>query len=281
MLLTSSQLNQFARDGYVVVQAALTPAQVTLIAAEADEIYSEISGLHFDGAHEVGHNLRGTEVFANRIVWAAAAKPALLALGRCQAILQPVQQLLGSPSADHLINQLHAKRPGDGTAFLWHQDEQNRRRFDPDWSDRNGCGSFVQTLAALDPCTPDNGPLTVLPGSHRWGYLHFDTFFQTAELQSFLQTRGIAVDVATLERPLLVDAGDIVFMHPHVVHSSSANRSCAARRMFLNGFSYPGANRRAYPGVGSGKRIALCTGLEIETCEHAPLPCPTLTLSPA
>jgi hypothetical protein len=52
-------------------------------------------------------------------------------------------------------------------------------------------------------------------------------------------------------------------MHPLLIHGSWANKSAQSRRMFINGFSYPGANHSPYPGVGSTKRISLTTGLEV------------------
>lgn len=69
--------------------------------------------------------------------------------------------------------------------------------------------------------------------------------------------------------PLLLKPGDVVFMHPHLIHGSDSNTSDKRRLMFINGFSYPGANHKPYPGIGSAKRISLKTGQEVPEQEVA------------
>ncbi len=51
--------------------------------------------------------------------------------------------------------------------------------------------------------------------------------------------------------------GDIIFMHPYLVHGSKPNESTGSRRTFINGFSYPGSNTQPYPGKGSSENIDL------------------------
>ena len=49
--------------------------------------------------------------------------------------------------------------------------------------------------------------------------------------------------------------GDTLFFGPYTAHASFENRSDAYRRVFINGYAYPGANRRVYPGEGAGRRL--------------------------
>lgn len=81
----------------------------------------------------------------------------------------------------------------------------------------------VDTSAALD-----NGPLHVVPGSHRFGHLpHVDT-------PSHL---GVAGDW-TFDDAVRIDgsAGDVIFFHVHTLHGSPPNRSPTARPVFINRF---------------------------------------------
>ena len=277
MKLTPEQIAFYELNGYVIVRELFQQEEVNTIKNVASKIADETKQFSTASPGDTFNDLRGTSVVLTtnsksdqvikRIVWAAAADPKLLTFGRNKRILTPVSQLLGSESealaeADHLINQIHYKTPGDEVAFPWHQDEQNRRFFDPEWEDINKKGSFVQTLAAIDNCTEDNGPLYVIPGSHRLGFLKFKGFLQSDELQTEVATKGI--DVKSTQVPLLMNAGDVVFMHPHLIHGSWPNNSNEPRRMFINGFSYPGANHKPYPGKGSAKRISLVTGKELD-----------------
>lgn len=80
----------------------------------------------------------------------------------------------------------------------------------------------VDTSGALD-----NGPLYVVPGSHRYGHLpHVDT-------PSHL---GVPGDEWSFDDALRIDglAGDTIFFHIHTLHGSSPNRSPHARPVFIN-----------------------------------------------
>jgi ectoine hydroxylase-related dioxygenase (phytanoyl-CoA dioxygenase family) len=65
------------------------------------------------------------------------------------------------------------------------------------------------------------------------------------------------IDIESEQIPLLMEAGDVAFMHPRLIHGSWPNTSNKPRRMFINGFSYPGANHKPYPGKGSTQRTAI------------------------
>ena len=50
---------------------------------------------------------------------------------------------------------------------------------------------------------------------------------------------------------------DVVMFGPYTVHCSQPNVSEHPRRVFINGFAYPGANTRLYPGRGAGRLVRL------------------------
>jgi ectoine hydroxylase-related dioxygenase (phytanoyl-CoA dioxygenase family) len=90
----------------------------------------------------------------------------------------------------------------------------------------------------------ENGPLLVVPGSGREGH-------------QFLKEHHSPLDAVFDGRslPLLMDPGSVLFLGPYTVHGSKPNRSRDARRVFINGYAYPGANRRVYPGEGAGRKL--------------------------
>src|SRR5262245_40186289 len=187
------------------------------------------------------------EVAIQRIVWCGAAEPVLTTFGRDRRILAAAADLLGSPTMNHLINQAHFKLPGDGVEFPWHQDSTHRRYGGPEWEDVNGRGSYVQTVIALDDVTEENGPLRFIEGSARLGHLDLAP---DGTLPPHVLGAGPVVS-ATMR------TGDILLFGPYAVHSSLPNRSDRPRRAFLNGFAYPGANARVYPGDGAGVLVRI------------------------
>ncbi len=273
MKLTTDQLHFYAENGYVVVPHIFSTTEIGELSGITAMLADEAKSFESKGVDNQFEGLRGSQVVLSvrpdqgiaikRLVWAGAAAPDLLNRGRDSRLLDLVSQILEDTEADHLINQIHYKEPHDGVSFPWHQDEQNRRKFDPQWQDCGKNGSFVQVITAIDACNKDNGPLLVIPGSHKWGYLEFGEFLNTQDLQTrFMDQKQLKV--ADVQMPLFMQPGDTVLMHPRLIHGSWPNESNEFRRILINGFSSPGANNRQYPGTGSAKRISLINGNEID-----------------
>jgi len=193
------------------------------------------------GAYFVVHGSR-----IDRIVWCGAAEPVLLEVGADPRLLTLAAELLGSAEMSQLINQAHFKLPGDGVAFPWHQDSTHRRYGKEEWNDVNGRGSYVQTVVALDEVTEDNGPIELIPGSCLRGHLDLP---KDGALPADLDTDGALA--ATMR------AGSVLVFGPFTIHRSLPNRSDVPRRIFINGYAYPGANSRVYPGDGAGRTLTL------------------------
>jgi ectoine hydroxylase-related dioxygenase (phytanoyl-CoA dioxygenase family) len=127
---------------------------------------------------------------------------------------------------------LFDKNPGANWGLFWHQDsvitvqEQCEVPGFSKWSRKAGvwhveppCEVFQRMLALrvhLDDCGPENGPLRVLPGSHRGGWLD-------SELDEWKRTgREVICSVA---------AGGVVAMRPLLLHASSSSESPSHRRV--------------------------------------------------
>ena len=188
-----------------------------------------------------------SRVRIDRIVWCGAAEPVLSVLGRDPRLLAMASQLLGSREMNHLINQAHFKLPGDGVDFPWHQDSTHRRYGGEEWRDVNGRGSFVQTVTAIDDVTAENGPLQLIPGSCKLGHVDPPEGGVGWLPTDRLDPRS-AVSVT-------MTAGSVLLFGPYTFHRSRPNRSSHPRRVFINGFAYPGANSRVYPGAGAGRLV--------------------------
>lgn len=292
--LSDHEILQFFNDGYIVCKNRYKSDEVVKIKQCTDRLHEKAERLH---SHIVSHSINKLGLFTlddgsdfeihfinsssnntlyyvdyenarfilgsangktaiHRIVWAGGSEPYLLEVSRQSKLLRPVSQLLKSNVADHLINQIHFKLQGDGVEFKWHQDVMNRRSYGKKWTDVNGSGSFVQTFIVLDEMTTENGALNLVKGLPPNGDLFLDSINDPNQLR---KTANLD-DAFTLEP----NVGDVLFMHPYVVHGSKPNKSNHTRRLLINGFSYPGANKSDYPGNGSAKEIDLDTGIAIQ-----------------
>ncbi len=252
-------IRRFYDDGYLIIEGLYSRDEVAAMAEAAERLRAvgrELAAVappavegggetkieHAGSQFVLGAGVNGSRRL-QRVVWAGGCEPAMLACGRDVRLTSIVGQLFGSPTAVHLLNQLHAKYPNDGLEFEPHQDSEHRRYGTPEWRDVDGRGSYVQAVVAIDDSTPDNGPLIFYPGSGRRGHL------DPASVRSrFKDEPGV---------PALLKAGDAAFFGPYVVHRSAENRSATPRRILINGFALPGANGRDYFGSGTGVPIPL------------------------
>ncbi len=56
---------------------------------------------------------------------------------------------------------------------------------------------------------------------------------------------------------ILAKLGDTLFFGPYTAHASFENTSDTYRRILINGYAYPGANQRVYPGDGAGRSLSV------------------------
>jgi len=258
--LSAGEIQAFFEVGWIVRRALFRTDEVARMRAcfdQLEEIANELpdTGLHL-GSYFVLADKNGSRVI-NRVVWAGGSQRYLLEVGGDPRLTLPCAQLLKSDAMDHLLNQAHFKRPGDGVTFGWHQDIQHRDKGNGTWTDVNGRGSFVQTVIALDEMTPDSGPLKFMPGSAKWGRVELGDDAGHSPLGRTRPAQFRERDAVTIAaRP-----GDALFFGPYTAHASFENTSDRYRRILINGYACPGANHRVYPGEGAGRRLTAHTAL--------------------
>lgn len=246
--LTSAQVREFFDQGFLVLPRTFGAGTVARMARAFSRLERRAQVLDETTSIEsslfVVKRTDPTRVRIDRIVWCGGVEPLLGRLGRSPKLVEVAAELLGNVEVDQLVNQAHIKNPGDGVAFRYHQDSYHRRYGTELFTDLNGKGSFVQTLTAIDAMDADNGGLFVIPESHRLG--HVPTLDGSLPEGSFDVSRALSVTLAP---------GDTLLLSPFTVHGSGPNLGTTPRRVFINGFCSAGANRRVYPGAGTGLRI--------------------------
>jgi ectoine hydroxylase-related dioxygenase (phytanoyl-CoA dioxygenase family) len=248
MPLASADVRRFFEQGYLVLPRTFGQGTVERFRRAFSRLERRAQKLDettlVESSLFVVKRTHPERVRIDRIVWCGGAEPLLGRLGRSPKLVLAAAELLGGPELDQLVNQAHFKLPGDGVEFHYHQDSYHRRYGTELFTDLNGKGSFVQTLTAVDPMDPENGGLYVVPESHHLG--HIPTLDGSLPEGSFDRARAI---------PLRLAAGDTLLLSPFTIHGSGPNLGTSPRRLFINGFCSAGANRRVYPGAGTGLRL--------------------------
>ena len=148
---------------------------------------------------------------------------------RLQAVLEQVGFHDGIPTRVILFDMT----PEANWGVPWHQDlaiRVRRRRDVPGfqgWLVKQGMPhvhppasvleEMITLRIALDACGPENGPLTVPPGTHRWGRL------DAGAIEHWKRT--------VLPFECTAGAGDALWMRPLLLHASSPARVPTRRRV--------------------------------------------------
>lgn len=220
--MTSNGLpaNYLAQQGFVSIPKLITPAAAHQLA----------QAIEADTGLAKSTSRRGADYAARNLM----ANAAVAEFSRSPAVLEKLGPFFTSkPFPVRAI--LFDKVQGGNWRVGWHQDQMIpvRERIDTPgftaWSEKAGvphvrppAGVLEGMLTIrlhLDDCGPENGPLQVLPGSHRHGFLASDSVKQRLAKQetvSCTATRGDAL----LMRPLLLHASSkaISPSHRRVLH---------------------------------------------------------------
>lgn len=161
--------------------------------------------------------------------WAVAADTRLADLA---------SDVLG-PDVVYRDSMINVKPPGTRGAVTWHQDFP----FYP----HTNVGT-IQILAALYDVSDDQGPLTVIPGSHRGSI--FEHYDEQGEWTGEVGPRDLDnLDLSSaVELPC--SAGDAVLLHPVTVHGSRPNLSDRPRPLLIHGMN--AADSRSYTAIAWG-----------------------------
>ena len=224
-MLTSQQIETYRRDGYLVIPRLIEGEQLAELRALADRIVAEARGVSAnDDLYDLEPSHSATLPRVRRL------KPAIFkryeffrALTRDPEITSILSGLLG-PNIRLYGGKLNMKSAGYGSPVEWHQDWA----FYPHTND-----DVLATGIYLDDCAMDNGPLMVIPGSHRGPTYdhHADGRFCGA-----MAPANCDIDFARAV-PLMGPAGSMTIHHARLVHGSTLNRSNRQRRLLLHEYT--------------------------------------------
>lgn len=233
-MLTERQIAQYRDDGYLLVEDVLEPATLARLKAVTDELVAGAAGLEdhtkvFD--LEPSHRPDAPRVrrikspqFAHPFYWDLASHP------RIMAALEP---LVGANIRLRPGGKLNMKSSAYGAPVEWHQD----------WAFYPHTNQDVLAVGILlDDMDSTNGPLLVLPGSHKGPI--YDHHSQGAFCGA-IDVREAGLDVANA-REVHGRAGSISIHHVRLVHGSALNTSSRQRRLLL--YEYAAAD--AWPLAG-------------------------------
>ena len=242
-MLTQIELERFHQDGYIIVRALASAAEVAGMKAIAERALAENTApveyeadLHYPGAPPSREAPGGRT--ARRLLQAYARDGVFKSWATKPAVVEKLRQLLG---AHIVLSQAHhncimSKQPHYSSDTLWHQDIRYWAFERPE---------LVSAWLALGPESPENGGLYVLPGTHIMSFapsrMDEAQFLRTdlAENRTLIATQV----------PVLLAAGDVLFFHCRTIHAAGRNQT--GQTKFSVVFTYHAADNHPLPDTRS------------------------------
>jgi ectoine hydroxylase-related dioxygenase (phytanoyl-CoA dioxygenase family) len=230
----------FEEFGYAIVRNFIDADEVAELQAETRRVYQE--GLkhhatyrHGNLAFEILPETDFDQRYVIQAYWMAWVSPFFEAFRRHPNYLAVLEPILGT-DIKQVAQQIHWKPPGASlTGYRFHQD----LRFRPNQNDyRDIVSSSVTAGLAIDPSTPANGCLRVVPKAHKLGYLgmsdegHGQIMLGMTEDEELRRVGLDPVDIVDLE----LEPGDLALWGLLTPHGSLPNTSGNDRAFALSSY---------------------------------------------
>ena len=212
MKLSPRQLQQFEVDGYLFFPDLFTPQEIKVLNDEVPALYAQRRP---ENVREKTGDVVRTN-FAAHLYSYPFAK-----LARHPRMVEPIKQLFGEDVYMHQF-KINGKAAFDGDVWQWHQDYGT-------WvnDDQMPDARAMNVAIFLDEVNEFNGPLMLIPGSHKQGVLEAGHDTSTTSYPLWVisnQTIKLLVDRGGIVAPK-GPPGSMILFHGCLVHASSSNLS--------------------------------------------------------
>ncbi len=219
MHLTARQLEDFDRDGFLILPELFSKDEVAALRAPLPAIFAA------DDPANIGEK-HGGEV--RTAMGLHLRDPVFAKLARHPRLVEPALQIFGEAAYIQQV-KVNVKPAFVGEVWQWHYDFATHHAEDGVAEPR-----ALNLHVFLDPVTELNGPLTFIPGSHRHGPApaRLDTETTSYPLWVVDRDRVTALADAGGLTAATGPAGTALIFGDLMVHASPGNISPYGRRIF-------------------------------------------------
>jgi phytanoyl-CoA hydroxylase len=248
--LTAEQLGQYNRNGFVNGGQLLTEDEVDTLRDELERVIAEDKKSGKSGALNVA-NVRTADTPVIQVVNIWMGSDPFRDVMMRKELGKAARDLMESQEVRIWHDQIQYKPSGNGGVNMWHQDW-------PYWPSLSA-PEQVTAWIALDEVDLDNGCMSMVPGSHKWGN-QIDFIHKLKDFESMpdeFDGHGLEVVACPVKK------GEVHFHHALTWHASHANTSGRSRRAIA--FHYMNEQTRFVAG-----RQHVCSSL-VEVGENEKL----------
>ena len=224
MKLTDDQLKQFDEEGYLFLPEVFSSEEAAMLRGEADRVYAL-------DREEVWREASGV---ARTAFAAHTYNEGFRRLGAHPRLIDPVMQVLDGPVYMHQY-KVNAKAAFDGDVWQWHQDYGTWARDDKMPEPR-----AMNISVFLDDVTAANGPLLLLPKSHKLGVIEAGHDLETTSYPLWTLDRETVTKLAENGGCVAPTgpAGSMLMFSSLLVHASPPNISPFGRTIVYLSLSH-------------------------------------------
>ncbi len=222
-MIGQADIAAYRDQGYIVVEKVFDEAALDQLRRVTDSLLDRARLVTASNAdYDIGPGHRPDRPVVRRIKDPHRQHPVYDAALRSPRLLDILEGLIG-PDIRFDHSKLNFKPSGGRASVEWHQDWA----FYPHSND-----DILAVGVMLEDCTLENGPLMVMPGSHKGPIYdhHNQGWFAGA-----IDPKASGLDFSRAV-PLTAPAGSCSFHHVRMLHGSTENRSDRNRPLLL--FSY-------------------------------------------
>lgn len=237
-MLTKDQIQFYEDNGYLMVENVVTPEQLRELQKITHEFIEASRGVtESNDVYDLDEGHSAETPRLTRIKLPHKQHPYYDEILKDSGVTEVLRDLLGD-HATLLTAKLNTKAPGGGAAVEWHQDWA----FYPHTND-----DLLAFGLMLEDVSLENGPLQVIPGSHKGPVLshHMNGRFCGA----------VDPDDPDFHKEKIVTltgkAGSMTVHHARTLHGSAPNRSDRPRLILF----YEIAKADAWPILGASSYI--------------------------
>jgi ectoine hydroxylase-related dioxygenase (phytanoyl-CoA dioxygenase family) len=265
------QIEQFHQQGFLVIEQVLAASEVTALQHDFDQWVQDSReqvqawGETQDGRprFDVESDHRADHPSLRRVASPTEISAAYRTVAFESRMAEIAAQLIGGSGTRFHHSKINSKLPHTATQVKWHQDFP----FTPHSND-----DLVTALLMVSEVTTQNGPLKVIPGSHKgplWSHWQ-DERFTGAVAEAVVQ--------AHCQEPVACfgPSGSVCFMHTRLLHASSPNHTEDPRTLFIGVYAAEDAlpfGDNPLPSEHAGRMVVgRESGLVRSTANHIRLP---------
>ena len=219
-VIDTADVEFYDRNGYLVVDAIYSPDEVAAMRAVVAELVGRASGIRdHDSVYDLEPSHTAERPRVRRIKEPYKVHPLFRQMAEHPRLVAVLKALIGPDLRLH-GGKINIKAAEYGSPVEWHQDWA----FYPHTND-----DILAIGVMLDDMTEENGPLLIMPGSHKGPTYdhHADGCFSGA-----IDPTVNPMDVDKAAR-VTGRAGACSFHHVRAVHGSEQNRSGRDRMLLL------------------------------------------------